>query len=164
MALHEVLGECFRGLDAGSVARRPERSDPAHREPVGKARRDRTFLAENDEIHPVVGSGGADSLEVGEIQREIASDFCRASVSGRDKEVGEPRRFTELPGQGVLAGARAHDEDVHGLRAKKARESNEAGQTAASNTQQLRKARPGRGKEPTIGYFTATVASRKLVA
>ena len=109
----ELLGERLRAFELGRGAARPERLDARRREIVDDAGDERRLRPDDDEIDPFGPGSRRDRGVIGDVERQIRAALRRAGVAGRDEQALAERARGELPGQRMLAPARADQKYPH---------------------------------------------------
>ena len=107
------LVNAFEPSSCGRGAARPERLDARRREVVDEAGDERRLRADDDEIDPFGSGSRRDRRVIGDVEREIRAALRRAGIAGRDEQALAERARGELPGQRMLAPARADQKNPH---------------------------------------------------
>jgi len=111
---HELLGEGLARLDPGGGFLRAEDAESLRLQPVGQAERQGGLGAHHHEAGPLAPGEGEETPDVLGRDGFVSAHLGRARVAGGAEDLGDLRALLELPGQGVLPPARAHDEEFHG--------------------------------------------------
>ena len=102
-------------LDSSSAAAcvGPRSRRPFGGEQVGDAARQRQFGTDDGEVRLFLVGKGEDSRGVGGIDVRRAGDLGDAGVARRAHHLGDACLAGEFPGESVLAGAGANDQEFH---------------------------------------------------
>ena len=115
---HDLLGEGLGALQPRRRAARPEAGDAGLGQRVGQAVDERRLGPHDHEVHRLVARSRDQPVEVVDAELERARIPRDAGVARRGEEVGRGRRAPQRPHDGVLAPARADDEDPHRRRSR----------------------------------------------
>ena len=119
--LHEPLRECFGGLEPGGFLVWAPDAQTVFVEQVHDAQGQGVVRPDDGEVGAVFPGKGlkggqvfrakADALDEGAVLCEAF--LCDARVAGGAPEAGDVGGLRQLPNQGVLAAARANDQNLH---------------------------------------------------
>ena len=109
----DVFREPLRAFDPGRGPAWTEHCDPVPAQEVGKAGDERQLGPDDYEIDPELAAEAENAFGVLGANRVALAEPRDPWVSRRCMERFEARAQLELPGQRVLAAARADDEDPH---------------------------------------------------
>jgi hypothetical protein len=113
VALHELFGEGFAGLEHCCSLCRAEDSIASFVELVDEADREWELGADDGEGRLLDDDDVDHLVEVAGIDGDAASEFCDASVAGSAENLRDLRRFAERPDEGVLATSTPDDQNLH---------------------------------------------------
>ena len=113
VAMQELLGEAFAGLEHGGGARGAKDAQAALLERVDNAERERQLRPDDGEAG-LLGLGQADHRgEVFEVDWNAARDLRHAAVARRANNLSDARAARNRPGQRVFAAPGTKDQDFH---------------------------------------------------
>ncbi len=113
VGLAQVLGEALGAFQLSRDLARTERLDPCRNEIVDDAGAQRRLGADHHEIDPLLLAEGDHRGVVGDVERHQLALLGDAGIAGRAVQLRDQRARRDLPGERVLAAARAEEEDVH---------------------------------------------------
>ena len=108
----EILGEALRAFELAPRLRRAEDPDAGGSQIVGEPGDQRRLRPDDDEVDRFAPAEGDDRRMVGWIERHAFGDAADAGIARRGVELGQQRRGRQLPGQRMLAAARADEKDT----------------------------------------------------
>jgi hypothetical protein len=115
VALHQRLGEALGALDGRRLFARPEDGEPPVREVVRDPRGQRRLGAHDGEVDAVGLHPRRERLDLAGRQGDGGGP-AHPAVGVGHKELGAGCVAPQLPQEGVLAPAVAHDQDLHECR------------------------------------------------
>ena len=107
------LAKALEPSSRDAAAAGPEAGDAGLGQRVGEAVDERRLGPDDHEVHRLVARSRDQPVEVVDAELERARIPRDAGVARRGQEVGRGRRAPQRPHDGVLAPARADDEDPH---------------------------------------------------
>ena len=116
VAGQEILGVGLAAFQLRSGGGRPEDAQAGGAEAVYHASHQRYFRADHGQCHAFSLGQRQQTVDIGDFHRDVAALVFAggAGVAGCHDHFGDTGGLGQLPCQGVLAAARADDEDLHG--------------------------------------------------